>query len=88
MIKRKRDEIERRKRKREEIERRKRERERLAQTSRHLSYRPRDLSPLIDLVSEIDRTLDPKLLLSLFDPPLTSEEIRHILPHLKICSTV
>jgi len=43
----------------------------------------RDISPLIDLISEIDCTLDPKLLLSLFDPPLTSEELRHILPHLE-----
>jgi hypothetical protein len=84
--KRERDEIERRKRKRDEIERRKRERDEiewLAQTRRLSSYRERDRSPLIDLVFEIDRTLDPKLLLSLFDPPLTSEEIRHILPHLE-----
>ena len=67
------------KRERDEIKRRKRERkeereeiERLAQTRRLSSYRERDRSPLIDLIFEIDRTLDPKLLLSLFDPPLTS----------------
>jgi hypothetical protein len=36
------------------------------------------------LISAIDITLDPKLLLSLFDdPPLTSEELTHIRPHLE-----
>jgi hypothetical protein len=70
--------------KREEIEWQKRERERLAQIHRHLSGRRfRDKSPLIDLISEIDRDLDPKPLLYLFDPPLTSEELAHIRPHLE-----
>lgn len=69
---RERDEIEREKREREEIEWQKRERERLAQIRRHLSGRRfSDKSPLIDLITEIDRDLDPTPLLSLSESALT-----------------